>query len=148
MQVRRATTQDVALVAPLFAAYRQFYDQPYDVTLASRYLSDRLERGESVVLLAEDASAAVVGFTQLYPTFDSVAARASWVLYDLFVAEDCRGRGVASVLLSEAEVVAGGAGAGSLTLSTARTNTVAQRLYERLGWVRDEVFLTYEKLLH
>jgi ribosomal protein S18 acetylase RimI-like enzyme len=34
-------------------------------------------------------------------------------------------------------------GAVSLVLSTARTNAPAQRLYESLGWVRDEEFYEY-----
>jgi ribosomal protein S18 acetylase RimI-like enzyme len=32
-----------------------------------------------------------------------------------------------------------------MDLSTARTNKAAQSVYESLGWVRDELFLTYNK---
>jgi len=35
------------------------------------------------------------------------------------------------------------AGAVALTLQTARTNLAAQRLYESLGWRRDEDFVEY-----
>jgi hypothetical protein len=35
------------------------------------------------------------------------------------------------------------AGADALTLHTARTNRAAQRLYESLGWKRDEEFCEY-----
>ncbi len=34
-----------------------------------------------------------------------------------------------------------------LDLTTAKTNTSAQALYESLGWVRDEVFYSYSKTL-
>jgi ribosomal protein S18 acetylase RimI-like enzyme len=34
-------------------------------------------------------------------------------------------------------------GAVALTLQTARTNDAAQRLYEALGWRRDEDFIEY-----
>jgi ribosomal protein S18 acetylase RimI-like enzyme len=34
-------------------------------------------------------------------------------------------------------------GAVSLVLSTAKSNRAAQRLYESLGWVRDEDFYEY-----
>ena len=34
-------------------------------------------------------------------------------------------------------------GACGLQLETANTNLAAQRLYERLGYVRDEQFFTY-----
>ena len=32
-----------------------------------------------------------------------------------------------------------------LDLSTAKNNLAAQALYESLGWVRDEIFYTYNK---
>jgi ribosomal protein S18 acetylase RimI-like enzyme len=35
------------------------------------------------------------------------------------------------------------AGAVALSLQTARTNLSAQRLYESLGWKRDEEFVEY-----
>jgi ribosomal protein S18 acetylase RimI-like enzyme len=35
-------------------------------------------------------------------------------------------------------------GAGGLSLATQRTNLAAQRLYESLGWQRDEEFFHYE----
>jgi ribosomal protein S18 acetylase RimI-like enzyme len=36
------------------------------------------------------------------------------------------------------------AGAVRLTLSTARSNTGAQALYESMGWRRDDRFLVYD----
>jgi ribosomal protein S18 acetylase RimI-like enzyme len=39
------------------------------------------------------------------------------------------------------------AGAVRLTLSTAHTNTSAQSLYEANGWLRDEVFRSYNLAL-
>jgi hypothetical protein len=50
--VRKATITDLDLVAPLFDAYRQFYRQPPDLELARQFLSERLQRGESIILLA------------------------------------------------------------------------------------------------
>ena len=34
-----------------------------------------------------------------------------------------------------------------MELSTAKDNTVAQSLYESLGWVRDQAFFVYSKTL-
>ena len=82
---RLATLADLDLIAPLFNAYRQFYDQPADLDLARRYLNDRMGSGESAVLLALDAAGQAIGFCQLYPTFCSVEARPIYSLYDLFV---------------------------------------------------------------
>jgi ribosomal protein S18 acetylase RimI-like enzyme len=146
LSVRRAAVDDVDALAPLFDAYRRFYARPGDVALASAYLHARLERGESVVFLAESEGAAI-GFCQLYPAWCSVAAARTFVLYDLFVDGDARRAGVGRALMEAAQAFAREAGAVRLDLSTARTNTRAQALYESLGWQRDDVYLTYNLAL-
>jgi ribosomal protein S18 acetylase RimI-like enzyme len=140
--VRRADPADLDALAPLFDAYRRFYEQPGDVALASDFLHDRLERGESVIFVAE-ADRQLLGFCQLYPTWCSVAAARIFVLYDLFVDDGVRRAGVGRQLMRAAQDFAREAGAVRLDLSTARTNARAQALYESLGWRRDDVYLTY-----
>jgi GNAT superfamily N-acetyltransferase len=141
--VRGATVADLEALAPLFDAYRGFYDQPGDVSRARRFLEERLERSESVVLLAF-LDGVAVGFTQLYPSFSSISTARIFVLNDLFVAEAGRRRGVARRLLAAAVEFARSAGAVRMALSTALTNTEARALYESAGWKRDDHFLTYE----
>jgi GNAT superfamily N-acetyltransferase len=141
--VRRATVQDLDRLVPLFDGYRQFYGQQPDPIIARRFLSDRLARGESVVLTAEDRDGSAIGFVQLFPTFSSILAAPIYVLSDLFVVPAARRRGVATRLLQAAVEVARAAGAVRLELSTAIRNLPAQRLYESLGWKRDEEFYQY-----
>ena len=145
--IRRASAADVDRVAPLFDAYRQFYGLAPDLELAHWFLSERLSRGESVVLFAADAGGRAVGFVQMYPTFSSLRAARTFVLYDLFVAPAARQHGVGRQLMQAAADEARARGAVSLVLSTARTNSSAQRLYESLGWVRDEDFYEYNLTL-
>jgi len=150
--VRRAGIEDVDALAPLFDAYRQFYELPSDLSLSREYLRARLSRGEAVVLLAHatdarTAEARPAGFCQLYPTWCSLAAAPTFVLYDLYVAEHARRAGVGALLLKAAEDHAREAGAARMDLSTARSNAPAQALYESLGWRRDDVFLTYSLTL-
>ena len=140
--IRRAVADDVDALAPLFDAYRRFYEQPGDIALASAWLHDRLERGESVIFVAE-ADGQLAGFCQLYPTWCSVAAARIFVLYDLFVDEGARRGGIGRGLMLAAQAFAREAGAVRLDLGTARTNMRAQALYESLGWQRDDVYLTY-----
>jgi len=141
--VRRAAAADAARVAPLFDAYRRFYGLASDLVLSRRYLTERLERGESVVLLAEPPGGEALGFVQMYPTFSSLRAARVFVLYDLFVAPEARRHGVARRLMEAAVDEARAAGAVALSLQTARTNRAAQRLYDSLGWKRDEEFVEY-----
>ena len=145
--IRRAVPADLDALAPLFDAYRRFYEQPGDVALASDYLNDRLERGESVIFVAE-ADHQLLGFCQLYPTWCSVAAARIFVLYDLFVDDGVRRAGVGRQLMLAAQAFGREAGAARLDLSTARTNARAQALYESLGWQRDDVYLTYSLSLN
>ena len=142
---RRATICDLDAVAPLFDAYRQFYQQAPDLPCARRFMRERIERNESVVFVAETNAGKIVGFCQLYPTFCSVRAAHSYVLYDLFVSPEARGTGAGRSLMLVAEAHAGKTGVARMELSTARTNTIARSLYESLGWVRDEAFFVYRK---
>lgn len=146
VRVRRLSANEAGNAAPLFALYREFYGQPFDTVVAERFLRERLERDESVVLLAEVGDEAV-GFTQLYPGFSSVSAAPAWVLNDLYVLASARGRGVADALMEQAEAVARDAGAVVLSLQTARDNRVAQRVYERQGYATDDTFVSYAKRL-
>jgi ribosomal protein S18 acetylase RimI-like enzyme len=137
------TAADADRVAPLFDAYRRFYGLPSDVPLCRRYLAERLSRDESVVLLATEADGTALGFVQMYPGFSSLSAARTFVLYDLYVDPAARQRGVGRRLMEAAAEEARRRGAVSLVLSTAKTNHPAQRLYESLGWVRDEDFYEY-----
>ncbi|HVT40993.1 MAG TPA: GNAT family N-acetyltransferase [Gemmatimonadaceae bacterium] len=143
MNIRRARPEDLAALIPLFDAYRQFYDQPGDATRAEVFLRERIEKGESVIFVAEDG-ATLVGFVQLYPSFWSVAACRAWILNDLYVHPAHRGSGVGRALLERSRVHAEETGAGGLSLATQRTNLTARRLYESLHWQRDDEFVHYE----
>jgi GNAT superfamily N-acetyltransferase len=144
--VKQATLADLDLVVPLFEAYRQFYRKPSDSERARRFLSDRLERRDSVILLAV-AEGRPIGFTQLYPSFSSASMAPIFILNDLFVAPEARRSGAGSALLKAAADYARHSGAIRMTLSTEVTNTTAQALYERMGWERDTVFYVYQLTL-
>jgi ribosomal protein S18 acetylase RimI-like enzyme len=146
-QVHPAGIDDLAALAPLFDAYRQFYGYPADPLLSREYLAARLARAESLVLMAVDATGRATGFCQMYPTWDSLLAAPLYVLYDLYVAPASRRCGAARALMLAAQDLARARGARKLELSTARSNLAAQALYESLGWTRSEQFLTYGKLL-
>jgi ribosomal protein S18 acetylase RimI-like enzyme len=145
IQTRIAALPDVAAIAPLFDAYRQFYAQAPDLPLATRFILDRIRKNESVIILAESTDQQVLGFCQLYPTFCSVEAAPIYSLYDLFVRPEARRTGAAKVLLLAAQRHAALNGFARMDLTTAKTNLPAQALYHSLGWVRDDVFYAYNK---
>ena len=142
-RIREAGSRDLLALGRLFDEYRQFYRLPTDLERATGYISARLARGDSIVLVAADESEQLLGFAQLYPTWCSLLAGPVYVLYDLYVAPRARRRGVARALLEAAAQRARRDGKLRMTLSTARTNTSAQALYESLGWERDDEFYVY-----
>ena len=135
--IRRAAETDLDAIAPLFDAYRRFYHQPSDLPRACDWLRERMQRGESVVLVAERDGTAI-GFTQLYPMFSSVRTARLWILNDLFVAADARRLGVARALLDAAAQACKEDGAAGLMLETGRDNAAARALYRAAGWHEDE----------
>jgi GNAT superfamily N-acetyltransferase len=141
--VREATLSDLDALVPLFDAYRQFYRKPADLALARRFLEERLQRKESVILVALQADGSAVGFIQLFPSFSSASAARIFILNDLFVVPAVRRSGVGSLLLRAAASFARTAGAVRLTLSTEITNETAQALYETDGWKRQTEFYVY-----
>lgn len=143
--IREATLEDLDLVAPLFDAYRQFYRQPHDLPLARAFLAARLGAGDSVIYLAAEDDGVVLGFVQLYPLYSSTGPRPGriWLLNDLYVVPSARGRGVGRQLMDRARRLAEETSAQSIELTTARSNTRAQALYESLGYRRDEEFFYY-----
>ncbi len=142
-----AQVSDVELLAPLFDAYRQFYGAASDVTAASGFLSLRLRRSESIVLLARYAPSgaseprAGIGFAQLYRSFSSVALMPSLILNDLYVAEAWRACGVGRRLTNEAIAFATSERAATLEIATQHTNHRALALYESVGFARDREFV-------
>ncbi len=147
MEIKRATIEDLDLLAPLFDGYRQFYHQAPDSAVARRFLRERLSRGESVIFLAferEGDREIGLGFTQLYPSFSSVSAFPMLILSDLFVAPGARGKGVGRALMDRARDHGSEAGARQIFLQTAHDNTPAQALYESLGYQLDTTYRVYE----
>lgn len=146
-EVRSAGPGDLPALAALFDGYRVFYGQPSDPVRAGAFLLQRLERGDSHLLLAEDRQGLALGFVQLYPSFTSVGTAPIEILNDLFVATAARGRGVARALIRRAADDARSRGAVRLVLSTAIDNMPAQSLYAAEGWVRDSGFVEFARKL-
>lgn len=132
-KIHRATIADLDALVPLFDAYRVFYQQPSEPERARTFLRERLQRGDSVILLAAHDSA-MVGFTQLYPLFSSVRTGRLWLLNDLYVSRAGRRKGVAHALLDAAADFARDDGAVGLMLETNTDNAPARALYRAAGW--------------
>lgn len=141
-----AKAEHLEAVAVLFNDYRRFYGQHDDLDLARDFIARRMGKQESTIFLALMDDQAI-GFVQLYASFCSVEASPIWILYDLYVAASARQTGIGRALMDRARQLASETGASRIDLSTARDNLVAQKLYESLGYQRDDEFLVYSLAL-
>lgn len=142
MNVRRAGLGDLEALLPLVRQYRRFYQQQTDAEAERSFIEARLRDGTGVVYVAEEERA-LLGFVQLFQTFNTVRLAPALILEDLFVDADMRGRGVARTLISVAEDYARAIGAAVMFLETAIDNRPAQSVYEKAGWTREAQFFKY-----
>lgn len=141
LDIKRVAISNVSEAAPLFDAYRVFYGQETDIDAAREFLKLRILNKDSVILLALWQNKAV-GFTQLYTTFSSVSLEPFYILNDLFVDSEYRGKGIGEALLNEAKKYCEKFKYKGLALETAVENP-ARHLYEKLGWKRDNDYFHY-----
>ncbi len=142
-----ATSPALSAAAVLFDRYRSFYGKPANLGLAEHYLRERLEAGESTVLLAR-LQDQWVGFCQLYWGFSSISCARTVILNDLYVDDGHRRAGVGRELIDHASAFARRVRAARVVLETAETNVRAQALYESLGFERARGFVSYWLCLH
>jgi GNAT superfamily N-acetyltransferase len=140
--IRLASIADLDALLPLVQAYRVFYKRQPDAQRERAFVEAHLRNGTSAIYLAEVEGKAA-GFMQMFKTYSTVRLANSWILEDLFVTPESRGRGVASKLLARALEHARADGACGMFLETAQDNVTAQRVYERAGWTREGHFLKY-----
>ena len=143
IQIQIATPRELSGLVRLFDGYRQFYGMEPDLTGAQAFLTERMHRGDSVILVAKEKEGLPVGFVQLYPAFSSVRIAPIFILNDLYVDQDRRGRGIGERLMEAARSHAVQSGCIALELATEKINERAQRLYEKLGYARDDTFYHY-----
>jgi GNAT superfamily N-acetyltransferase len=142
MTITLADSKRVRDIAELFNDYRIFYRQEADIESAVTFLQARFDNKDSVIYTASDDSQ-LTGFVQLYPGFSSVSMQRIWILNDLFVREPDRLKGVARQLMGAARKHALDTNALRLQCATETGNVCAQRLYESLGYLKDEAFHHY-----
>ncbi len=142
MLVRKARLQDLNLLGQLFDEYRQFYHQESNLEAAADFIKQRMKNNESIIFVVEKNDK-LLGFTQLYPSFSSVSMQRMWVLNDLYVATAARQSGVAQKLMAAANQWAHETDSKGLILETDTDNLNAQKLYKKLGYVKQDSTFHY-----
>ena len=137
MTTRKATKSDIKNLSKLFDDYRIFYEKQSDLQSAENFLTERIQNQESEIFVTENDSNQIVGFVQLYPIFSSTRMQRLWLLNDLFVSQNYRGKGVSVQLIDEAKKLCIETNACGLVLETAKTNDIGNNLYPKTGFTLD-----------
>jgi ribosomal protein S18 acetylase RimI-like enzyme len=130
---------DIDDLLPLMRAYSEFYGKaPDDSRLlgVARMLIERPQEG--VQFIARGDGGEPLGFATVYMTWETLDAGRLAVMNDLYVTPAARGRGVGEALIDACLGFARERDAGKLGWQTAPDNHVAQRLYDRIGAVREQ----------
>ncbi|MBC7387883.1 MAG: GNAT family N-acetyltransferase [Opitutaceae bacterium] len=140
MEIIRATSSDLPLILPLFDGYRQFYEEPSEIEAARIYLTERLDKNESVMFLVYENNKDEkngIGFAQLYATFSSVTLKKFWVLHDLYVKDDYRKQGIAKTLINKCKELAHENAPLGIIIESRISNQSAQHLFDAVGFVKE-----------
>lgn len=143
IEIRRAKIEDLNELSEAFDAYRVWYRKVSELEGAKKFLSERIQNHESVIFLAEE-NEAIIGFTQLYPLFSSTRMKRLWLLNDLFVHSEHRGKGASKLLIEAAQNHCKATGACALSLETEKNNEIGNILYPKTDFVLNKSHNFYE----
>lgn len=132
--IRNAQLSDLDKIVRLFDAYRLFYGKKSELRKTKIFISERLKFKESEIFVAEIPVYGIVAFTQLYPLFSSTRLKKLWLLNDLFVSPAFRGRGISTLLIQRAQILAKDTQAAGIMLETEKSNIVGNTLYQKTGF--------------
>ncbi len=128
--------------------YREFYHrEPVSKEVLVSFIQERMKNNEVVILLAYLGDKAV-GVAQLYWGYSTLSLGKFWALYDLYIDKAHRGQGLGIALLEACKSFAIQDSGFKLELKTEHDNLAAQSLYEKFGFVKDEVYLHYKLALN
>lgn len=138
MTTRKATESDIKNLSILFDRYRMFYEKETDIQSAVKFLNERIQNEDSEIFVTENRENKIVGFVQLYPIFSSTRMQRLWLLNDLFVDKEHRGKGISKQLIEISKELCKQTNACGLILETAKNNEVGNNLYHQAGFTLDK----------
>tara|TARA_S200000501_G_scaffold192922_1_gene181753 strand:+ start:1387 stop:1830 length:444 start_codon:yes stop_codon:yes gene_type:complete len=143
MQVREAKLSDLKNLSVLFNSYRMFYGKESDIRVAEEFLRSRIENKDSKIFICEFNNE-LSGFVQLYPIFSSTRVSKYWLLNDLFVDINKRGKGYSKLLIERSKELVIESKACGMMLETEKSNDIGNLLYPSTGFKKNELCNFYE----
>lgn len=144
MKIREAKNTDLELLSELFDGYRVFYRKDSDIDTAKEFLAERIKNRDSEIFVCETNKNKLIGFVQLFPLFSSTRMKKMWLLNDLFVNPEYRGKGVSVKLIERAKKLVKDSSACAMFLETEKSNLIGNNLYPKTGFELNEGSNFYE----
>lgn len=144
MKIREAKNTDLELLSELFDGYRVFYRKDSDIDTAKEFLAERIKNRDSEIFVCETTKNKLIGFVQLFPLFSSTRMKKMWLLNDLFVNPEYRGKGVSVKLIERAKKLVKDSSACAMFLETEKSNLIGNNLYPKTGFELNEGSNFYE----
>ena len=143
MKVREAKLSDLKNLSVLFNSYRMFYGKKFDLEVAEEFLRSRIEKKDSKIFVC-DFNNELSGFVQLYPLFSSTRVSKYWLLNDLYVDVNKRGKGFSKLLIERSKELVIESKACGMMLETENSNDIGNKLYPSTGFKKNELSNFYE----
>ena len=143
MKVREAKLSDLKNLSVLFNSYRMFYGKKFDLEGAEEFLRSRIEKKDSKIFVC-DFNNELSGFVQLYPLFSSTRVSKYWLLNDLYVDVNKRGKGFSKLLIERSKELVIESKACGMMLETEKSNDIGNKLYPSTGFKKNELSNFYE----
>ena len=143
MKIREAKMSDLDNLSVLFNSYRMFYGKESDLKVANQFLRSRIQEKNSKIFVC-DVNNNLTWFAQLYPLFSSTRASKYWLLNDLFVDTQERGKGYSKQLINEAKKLVLNTNACGMMLETENNNKIGNSLYPSVGFKINRLSNFYE----
>ena len=143
MKVREAKLSDLKNLSVLFNSYRMFYGKKFDLEVAEEFVRSRIEKKDSKIFVC-DFNNELSGFVQLYPLFSSTRVSKYWLLNDLYVDVNKRGKGFSKLLIERSKELVIESKACGMMLETEKSNDIGNKLYPSTGFKKNELSIFYE----
>jgi GNAT superfamily N-acetyltransferase len=143
MNIREVKTSDLDQLSILFNSYRIFYGKESNIDISKKFLESRISNKDSKMFICE-VNNILTGFVQLYPLFSSVRVSRYWLLNDLFIDSEFRGKGYSKLLIDRAKELVLESGACGMMLETEKSNKIGNSLYPKTGFKINDLSNFYE----
>jgi ribosomal protein S18 acetylase RimI-like enzyme len=102
------------------------------------------KREGSEIFIAEDERLRFIGYLFVGESSDMMTGLSFGFIYDIFVEEKYRGKGIGKMLLEKAESYCRKEGYSRIALMVAATNGSAIRLYSKMGFKPEQMYMGKE----